>query len=234
MGDNAYPAGMDRDFVRCFESSWGSKSRQIIHKLHPSIGNHDYQSQRGAAYYRYFGARAGERFEGYYSFNHGGWHLIALSSEIVYYGTDQERSTQERWLIQDLKTNPARCTIAYLHRPLFSSGVHGSASRMKPIYEILYANNVDLILAGHDHDYERFDPQTPSGDKDPARGIAQIVAGTGGGTLTGFRSKAAPNSAARIQGRFGVLVMTLGAEAWRSEFLEVGGRSWDSAGGRCH
>lgn len=234
LGDNAYPGGMDRDFVACFAPSWGSPRRRILKKLHPSIGNHDYQSQRGAAYYRYFGDRAGQRFKGYYSFDHGGWHMVALNSEIVYYGTPQEKRAQERWLEQDLRATRTACTIAYFHRPLFSSGVHSSATAMRRIWEILYADSVDLVLSGHDHVYERFLPQNPAGVRDSIRGIPEIVAGTGGGALTGFRSKAAPNSAARVQGRFGVLVLTLGAKAFRSEFLEVGGRVWDSSGGRCH
>jgi hypothetical protein len=234
LGDNAYPAGMDRDFVGCFATSWGSLHKRIIHRLHPSIGNHDYQSQRGAAYYRYFGGQAGYPFKGYYSFDEGGWHMIALNSETVYYGTDRERREQEEWLAKDLKTSPAKCTIAYWHRPLFSSGVHGQAARMKRIWDILYAGNVDLVLAGHDHHYERFLPQTSAGVLDSARGIAEIVAGTGGGTLTGVRSKRMLNSAAHVQGHWGILLLTLGTEAYRSEFLDIGGRIWDQSGGRCH
>lgn len=234
LGDNAYPAGLDRDFVGCFAASWGLRGRQIIHRIHPSIGNHDYQSERGAAYYRYFGGQAGYPFKGYYSFDAGKWHLIALNSETVYYGTDQEKQEQEKWLADDLKTYRSTCTLAYWHRPLFSSGVHGQSAAMRRIWDILYANNVDLVLSGHDHHYERFLPQTPAGVRDSLRGITEIVAGTGGGALTGVRSKLMPNSAARVQGRFGVLVLTLGETEYRSEFLEVGGRAWDLSGGRCH
>jgi len=233
MGDNAYPAGLDRDFLKCFASSWGSPRFHMLHKFHPSIGNHDYQSARGAAYYRYFGGQAGEAGKGYYSFDLGNWHLVALNSETVIYGTAQEKLDQEQWLAKDLSEYRKPCTLAYFHRPLFSSGVHGQSASMRSLWKILYANNADLILNGHDHDYERFDPQTPDGAKDAVRGITQIVAGTGGGALTGMR-KAMPNSAARVQGRFGILSISLGENDYRSEFIEVGGRVWDSYAGHCH
>jgi len=234
MGDNAYPAGMDRDFVACFATSWGSTRWHMLHRFHPAIGNHDYQSERGAAYYRYFGGQAGEAGKGYYSFDLGNWHLVSLNSEIVISGTAQEKLAQEQWLAKDLTDYRKPCTIAYFHRPLFSSGVHGASVSMRRLWDILYANNVDLVLNGHDHDYERFDPQTPAGVKDTARGITQIVAGTGGGALTGFRSRPMANSATRVQGRFGVLTILLGKIDYRTEFLEVGGRVWDSYGGHCH
>jgi hypothetical protein len=234
MGDNAYPAGMDRDFVACFASSWGSASKHMLHRFHPSIGNHDYQTQRGAAYYRYFGGQAGIAFKGYYSFDAGAWHLIALNSEIAALGTAQEKLEQEQWLASDLNQYRAKCTIAYWHRPLFSSGVHGASLAMRRLWEILYANNVDLVLNGHDHDYERFLPQSPAGVKDTLRGMTEIVAGTGGGALTGFRNAPVKNSAAKVQGRWGILTVALGPNDYRTQFVEVGGRVWDSYTGHCH
>jgi hypothetical protein len=234
LGDNAYPAGMDRDFVECFGRSWGSPQKHLLQRMHPSIGNHDYQTRRGEAYYRYFGAKAGPKFKGYYSFDIADWHLIALNSETVYFGTEQEKQDQERWLSQDLKSSKKLCTIAYFHRPYFSSGVHGQAAAMRRIWDILYANNADLVLNGHDHHYERFLPQTPSGMPDSVRGIAEIVVGTGGGPLTGIRTNLMRNSVAHIQGHWGVLVLNLGKDAYQSEFLETDGRVWDPSRGRCH
>lgn len=234
MGDHAYPAGLDRDFVACFAPSWGSASKHMLHRFHPAIGNHDYQSQKGEAYYRYFGGQAGEAGKGYYSFDLGNWHLVSLNSETIIAGTQQEKLEQEQWLEKDLKEYRKPCTLAYFHRPLFSSGVHGQSASMRSLWEILYANNVDLVLNGHDHDYERFLPQTPAGVKDTLRGITEIVAGTGGGALTGFRNTPAQNSAKRVQGRFGILSISLGANDYRTEFIEVGGRVWDSNNGRCH
>lgn len=234
LGDNAYPAGLDRDFVRCFKSSWGDPGKHIMALMHPSIGNHDYQSERGAAYYRFFGVKAGPALKGYYSYDFADWHMIALNSETVASGTEKERLDQEQWLTRDLKSSGKLCSIAYFHRPLFSSGVHGEGAEMRKIWQILYDGGVDLVLSGHDHDYERFLPQTPAGVLDTVRGIPEIVAGTGGGPLTGIRNQLMPNSAARIQGHWGLLLLTLGAKEYRSVFLEVGGRLWDPSGGRCH
>jgi hypothetical protein len=234
LGDNAYPAGLDRDFVNCFEPSWGDPKKHIMALMHPSIGNHDYQSARGAAYYRFFRGKAGPAFKGYYSYDVADWHMIALNSETIVSGTQREELDQERWLRNDLNSSGKRCSIAYFHRPLFSSGVHGEGAPMRRIWQILYDGGVDLVLSGHDHDYERFLPQTPAGVLDTVRGIPEIVAGTGGGPLTGIRNQLMPNSATRIQGHWGILLLTLGAKEYRSTFLEVGGRLWDPSGGRCH
>jgi acid phosphatase type 7 len=234
LGDNAYPAGLDRDYVRCFSSSWGDPRRRIMKVIRPSIGNHDYQSARGAAYYRYFGSRAGPAFKGYYSFDIGDWHAVVLNSEIVEAGMKGERESQEAWLKKDLDEHRKLCTLAYFHRPLFSSGAHGDSPSMRGLWDIMSAGGVDLVINGHEHHYERFLPQTPLGVVDSARGITQIIAGTGGGPLTGIRSRIAGSSAAQIQGHWGVLILTLGSSEYRSSFLETGGVAWDPSGGKCH
>src|SRR4029078_7705532 len=131
LGDNAYPAGLDRDFVRCFETSWGDPKKFIMPLMHPSIGNHDYQSSRGAAYYGFFGSKAGPALKGYYSYDFADWHMIALNSEIAANGTEKEKRDQERWLTNDLRSSQKLCSIAYFHRPLFSSGVHGEGAAVK-------------------------------------------------------------------------------------------------------
>jgi acid phosphatase type 7 len=233
-GDNAYPAGLDRDFVRCFAPSWGSPRLGLMKLMRPSIGNHDYQSARGAAYYRYFGSRAGPAFKGYYSYDIGDWHAIVLNSELVYRGSSSERSAQEAWLRKDLSERGKPCTLAYFHRPLFSSGAHGASPQMKGLYEILSRGRVDLIINGHEHHYERFRPQTPEGIADSVNGMEQIIVGTGGGPLTGIRSRLAANSQVQVQGHWGVLIIVLGQNEYRTSFLEVGGRIWDPSGGKCH
>lgn len=234
LGDNAYPSGLDRDFVRCFGSSWGDPKKRIMKVIRPAIGNHDYQSQRGAAYYRYFGSRAGGMFKGYYSFDIGDWHAIVLNSEIVTDGTLNERVAQETWLRKDLEDNRKLCTVAYFHRPLFSSGVHGPSPELRGLWEILSAGGVDLALTGHDHNYERFLPQTPAGIVDTVTGIPEYVVGTGGGPLTAIRTVFSANSAMRIAGRWGVLILTLGPTEYRTSFLDIDGQFWDPAGGKCH
>ena len=234
LGDNAYPSGLDVNFVRCFGSSWGDRQKRMMKVIRPSIGNHDYQSQRGAAYYRYFGSRAGASFKGYYSYDIGDWHAIALNSEIVALGSDSERRDQSAWLANDLRSNTKLCTLAYFHRPAFSSGAHGSSPEMLGLWKMLADGGVDLVLNGHEHHYERFLPQNGSGVRDTLNGMEEIIAGTGGGPLTGIRSRLAENSAARVQGHWGILILTLGAGEYQTAFLDVDGHVWDPHGGKCH
>jgi acid phosphatase type 7 len=234
VGDNAYPAGLDRDFVRCFGSSWGDPNKRIMKLIRPAIGNHDYQSQRGAAYYRYFGARAGPRFKGYYSYDIGEWHAVVLNSEIAAHGSPAERSSQESWLRRDLRENARLCTLAYFHRPLYSSGAHGASPIMRGFWKILADGGVDLVINGHEHHYERFLPMNAAGVVDTLNGMEQIIVGTGGGGLTGIRSRVAANSAVQIQGHWGALIATLGSGEYRTSFIGIDGQVWDPSGGRCH
>lgn len=236
LGDNAYPEGSDRAFSQCFVPSWGDSTKRIIKRIRPSPGNHEHQIFGAAPYYEYFGKRAGEPRKGYYSYNVGDWHAIVLNSEIIVNPvfTAEERKAQEDWLNDDLKFNTKVCTVAYWHNPRFSSGWHGTDRLLAPLWQMLYDNNVDLILNGHDHNYERFKPMTPAGLVDSTRGMVELVAGTGGGELRGIRSTVAPNSVARVQGHFGVIKLTLGKQEWRSAFLATNGKVYDPSGGRCH
>jgi alkaline phosphatase len=236
LGDNAYPDGSAQNFARCFTPSWGDPAKRIMRTIRPSPGNHEHLTYDAAPYYEYFGKNAGSPSKGYYSYDVGEWHAIALNSEIVVNGlfSDAERTAQLEWLAQDLKANPKKCTVAYWHHPRFSSGWHGSDRRLASFWSILYDAGVDLVLNGHDHHYERFHPQTPTGVADSARGIVQIVAGTGGGEIRGLRDPLVPHSAVRVQGHFGVVKLTLGAEEWRSAFLATNGGVYDASGGKCH
>jgi acid phosphatase type 7 len=236
-GDNAYPVGSARDFRECFGgSTWGDTSKLVIKSIRPSLGNHDAGTNGGEFYYAYFGARAGDRFKGYYAYELGEWRAIVLNSEMPVssrYSVADQRE-QEAWLRKTLQDDSTRkCTLAYMHRPLFSSGGHGQAAEVRRLWEIMYEHNVDLVLAGHDHHYERFAAQTPSGGLDTARGIPQILVGTGGAPLRGLRSPAA-NSVSRIQGHFGIVKLTLGAGEYRHAFIEPNGTIWDRGGGKCH
>ena len=236
LGDNAYPDGSARDFALCFAPSWGDSARLIMKNIRPAPGNHEHLSNMAAPYYKYFGSRAGSSSKGYYSYDVGEWHAIVLNSELVVNTgfTAAERKAQEDWLAEDLKSNQKPCTLAYWHHPRFSSGWHGGDPRIGAFWRILHDGGADLILNGHDHNYERFLPQTPEGVADSVKGLTQIVVGTGGSELRGFRNPLTPNSATRVQGHFGVLKLTLGAAEWRSAFLDVTGRSWDETGGKCH
>jgi hypothetical protein len=236
LGDNAYPSGssgVDNDFPRCFSPSWGSK--RIMNVIHTAPGNHDYDSGSGAPYFKYFGARAGPPGKGYYSYDFGGWHLISLNSELYFgAGTPADVAAQVEWLRHDLAQNRSLCTIAYWHRPLFSSGTYGASPEVRLLWQILYDGGADLVLNGHEHDYERFLPQTPNGVLDSVKGITQIITGTGGGELRKMNTAFAQNSVFRVHGRFGVLKLTLGAGEYRHAFIDVTGRVWDPGAGKCH
>ena len=234
VGDNAYPAGLDRDFVRCFGSSWGDPRKRIMKVIRPAIGNHDYQSDRGAAYYRYFGAKAGPAYKGYYSYDIGEWHAIVINSEMIVYGSRQDRAAQMEWIAKDLRERSRPCTVAYFHKPLFSSGAHGSNPAMKETWQLLARSGVDLVINGHEHHYERFLPMNAAGVLDTLNGMEQIIVGTGGGELTGIRSTLAANSATQIQGHWGILIAALGSGEYRTSFLDTDRRVWDASGRRCH
>ncbi|HEY8164828.1 MAG TPA: metallophosphoesterase [Gemmatimonadaceae bacterium] len=242
VGDIAYPSATERQLRRCFGPSWGDTTKGIMKVIRPAIGNHDYQVDRGAPYYRYFGSRAGPAGKGYYSYDLGDWHVIVLNSEIaVESPSTMERKEQEDWLKKDLDDHKKHCTLAYFHFPLFSSSFRQGIPAMLPIWTMLYDANVELVINGHDHHYERFLPQTPAGVADSVRGIEQIIVGTGGAQLRGLRSRfglrtrsLASNSVLQIQGHFGVLKITLGKDEYRTAFMTTDGRVWDRGGRKCH
>lgn len=235
LGDNVYTSGTTAQFNDCFSRTWGDPNRRIMKSLHPAPGNHEYYTPNADPYYKYFGPAAGTVGKGYYSYDVGEWHVVVVNSELIVntmFG-DAGRREQMDWVEKDLKAHKKLCTMAYWHHPRFSSGWHGSDRRLGPLWQLLYDNDVDLVMNGHDHEYERFRPMNPVGVLDTLKGITQIIAGTGGEELRGFEAIIA-NSAYRIEGRAGVLLLTLGAAEYRSAFLEVGGRIWDQSGGKCH
>lgn len=229
LGDNVYPNGSAEQFQECYEPTWGRHKA----RTYPIPGNHDYNTGGAKAYYDYFGARAGEPGKGYYSFDVGAWHIVALNSEIE----TGENSAQVEWLRDDLAQHPAQCTLALFHRPLFSSGPHGrdgSGEKTRALWNVLYENNADVILSGHDHDYERFAPQNPQGARDDARGMRQFVVGTGGAVPYVFRD-IQPHSEKRIAAMFGVLKVTLHERSYDWQFVPITrGLFGDSGTGECH
>ena len=223
-GDNAYPGGTAEEFRRCYSPTWG----RHLARTRPTPGNHDYNVPNGAAYFGYFGANAGPYGLGYYSYDLGTWHVISLNSEIDV----RPGSPQERWLREDLAANRTRCTIAYWHRPLFSSG-HGAHAEIRPIWRALYDADVDVVLNGHDHYYERFAPQDPDGRIDATRGLRQFVIGTGGATIRRPAMSAANSEASGYE--WGVVQFTLEPGSYRWEFVPAAGSTFrDSGTGTCH
>jgi hypothetical protein len=224
-GDNAYPDGTATDFAARYEPTWGRHKA----RTRPSPGNHDYHTSGAAAYYAYFGGNAGPGGQGYYSYDVGDWHIISLNSEIAM----NAGSAQEQWLRADLAANTNDCILAYWHKPRFSSGSHGSSTASQPLWEALYEVGAEVIVVGHDHNYQRFAPQTPAGVADPARGIRQFVAGMGGAGHYTFGSPIA-NTEAYNMDTFGVLKFTLGPGAYSWEFIPVAGGTYsDSGSGVC-
>ena len=230
VGDLAYPDGTKENFS-CYEMTWGrAKSR-----TRPAPGNHEFHSAGATPYFEYFGAAAGDPKTGYYSYELGKWHVIVLNSECLDVGGCEAGSPQDKWLRADLAQHPAACTLAYWHKPLFSSGsAHGNDLDMKPLWQALYDANAEIVVNGHDHNYERFAPQAPDGSADPARGIREFVAGTGGKNL---RPMGPPvlNSEVSSSEAFGVLKLTLRTNGYDWQFIPQAGRSFtDSGSADCH
>jgi acid phosphatase type 7 len=230
-GDNAYESGTAKEFKNCYGPTWGRHKE----RTRPSPGNHEFHSGGATPYFDYFGANAGDPTRGYYSYELAAWHIVVLNSECDQVGGCQPGSPEEKWLLEDLAAHPAACTLAYWHKPLFSSGAkHGNDPEVKPFWEDLYNANAELVLNGHDHDYERFAPQNPDGGLDRARGIREFVVGTGGKNHRPF-GKPLATSEVRDAEAFGVLKLTLHAKGYDWEFIPAAGKTFrDSGTGACH
>jgi len=226
LGDNAYPDGTSSQYTTCYGSTWGRfKSR-----TRPVPGNHDYNTPGAAGYFGYFGAAAGDPATGYYSYDLGAWHIVALNSD----ASTIAGSSQEQWLRADLAAHPAQCTLAYWHHPLFSSSTVAVDTSTRALWQALYEAGAELVLNGHHHDYERFAPQTPAGVADPAFGIREIIAGTGGSDFHTL-GPTVPNSEARNDQTFGVLKLTLSSGGYDWKFIPIAGQTFTDAGsGTCH
>ena len=247
LGDIQYECGDLSSFLSFYDPTWGV----FRSRTHPAIGNHEYltapasgcdpaSTTAGKGYFDYWNGvdvatgPAGDRTKGYYSYDLGTWHLIALNSNCSQAGGCGAGSPQETWLRSDLAAHPAACTLAYWHHPRFSSGEHGNTSSVTPLWDALYAAGADLVLNGHDHDYERFAPQTPGGAADPVSGIREFVVGTGGRSHYAIGA-AQPNSEVRNATTFGILKLTLRAQGYDWRFVpESAGGFTDSGSDSCH
>jgi acid phosphatase type 7 len=237
MGDLQYETGKLAAFNASFHPSWG----RLKPLIRPVPGNHEYGDPGATGYFDYFNGAgqqsgpAGNRGQGYYSFDVGSWHVVALNSECAGAGGCEPDSPQLRWLRADLAAHPTSCTLAYFHGPRFTSGRYGDKSGdVRAFWDTLYASGADLVLSGHEHFYERFAPQTPSGAPDPVRGIRQITAGMGGRSRHGFLS-IAPNSEVRDNSTIGILQMTLRAGGYDWKLVRApSGSTADSGSGNCH
>jgi hypothetical protein len=228
FGDDAYSQGTLKQFTDCYGPTWGRHKDRTF----PSPGNHEYYTSGAAGYYTYFGNRASPLdanctigCKGFYSYSLGAWHIISLNSEV---GLDPG-TEQYNWLQNDLATHQNTCTLAYWHRPLFSSGKHGGNGDVKPFWQLLYNYGADVVLNGHDHTYERFGLQDPSGTSDPGRGIREFVVGTGGAGLYSFGTIQA-NSEVRNNMTWGVMKLTLHPTSYDWEFVPIAGQTFTDTG----
>jgi acid phosphatase type 7 len=222
LGDNVYEDGTSAEYSKCYGPSWGRHRN----RTRPSVGNHEYHVG-GAGYFGYFGARARPSGRSYYSYNLGEWHIVVIDSE-------RNLLEQASWLQADLAGNRRRCTLAYWHKPFFTSGDILPALSLKKVFTILYNAGADVVVSGHNHIYERFYPQDPAGVANLARGIRYFVVGTGGAPLLPMRKRTA-NLQVRQNTAHGVLKFSLYPTWYRWEFIAVAGKTFkDSGSSNCH
>jgi chitodextrinase len=238
LGDNQYYCGGYQGFMQSYDASWG----RVKPISYPAVGNHEYLTSggtgcdptgKGLGYFQYFGSAAGNPSQGYYSYNVGTWHLIALNSNCGSAGGCSASSAQGKWLVADLAAHQNVCTLAYWHIPLYSSGGRANGNS-KYFWQALYAAHADVILSSHDHTYERFAPQDPYGHLDAASGIREFIVGTGGANHTSFTTVFA-NSEVRDSTSFGIMEMTLHPTGYDWNFVpDSGGTFTDAGSGTCH
>jgi hypothetical protein len=233
IGDNAYQSGTAAEFA-CYDATWGA----FKNRTRPALGNHDYANGASTAgpYFDYFNGAgnftgpAGDRDKGYYSYDIGDyWHIVVLNSECYYFPVCNT-ATQEQWLRGDLAASASRNVIAIMHRPRWSSGPsRPGLTTLQPFWQALYDYGAELVLVGHDHEYERFAPQDDTGQADPEFGVREITVGTGGAALAGFGTTAA-NSEVRNNDTYGVLKLTLHQSSYNWQFIRAAGRTFTDSG----
>lgn len=224
LGDNAYESGTLAEYQACYAPSWGR------HKLRtrPTPGNHDYKDTDAAGYFSYYGRAAGPARRGYYSFDLGRWHIVSLNSE----SDTTAGGAQVRWLKRDLARSRADCVLALWHRPRWSGGQYGDDGTLASFWNVLYDARADVVLAAHDHNYQRFARLNKRGRVDLVRGIRSFVVGTGGRHLHKLRSHSRRQAA--HDRTFGVLQLTLRPRSYVWRFVPVAGGGYrDSGSANC-
>lgn len=223
-GDLAYPNGTLGEFQRCFDPDYG----RFRSRFWAAPGNHDYQTAGANGYFTYFGDRAGPSRRGYYSVRSATWQVLMLNSNVPH----ARGSAQLEWARQELIANPSRCTLAVMHHPFASSGPNGPHPGQRDLWDMMHGLGVDVVVAGHDHFYERHAPQDASGRSDPARGIRQFIAGTGGAPPYA-RARASQNSEVLLSNH-GMLRLKLEPALYEWQFVDVNGTVLDRGLNVCH
>jgi hypothetical protein len=235
IGDTVHGTGAASEFSDCYDPTWGRHKARTF----STPGDREYRTSGASAYFQYFSALPaaveGAPERGYYSFNLGDWHIVALNSVCrdLSIGGCGGNNPMVTWLREDLAANTKNCTLAFFHHPLFSSGQQGDNSQMLSTWRTLYSANADVVLSAHAHGYERFHPQDAEGRLNTSRGLVEFVVGTGGAELSPFGTVRA-NSAVRNAGSHGVLKLTLDEASYSWEFISADGASIDTGNANCH
>ena len=210
LGDLQYELGKRADFDTTYATNWG-RFKDITR---PVVGNHEYTGGRADGHFGYFG-EAAHGPDGWYSFDAGGsgWHVVVLNSVCSVVGCG-EGSRQLEWLRADLAATPSTCIVAAWHHPRWTSGLHGSDASVQPLWQALADRGADLVLSGHDHHYERFEPRDGT--------LVQYVVGTGGRSLYPFFGREEGSAAAQSRG-YGVLDLELRPGTYTATFRPVPG-----------
>jgi hypothetical protein len=229
LGDNAYQDGTAAQFAKCYGPAWG----RHIDRTRPITGNHDYNTANATPYFDYFNGQAGDRSGGYYSYDVGNWHIVVLNSECTTLWDTNGcvvGSPQEQWLRADLAASPTNNIIAMWHRPLYSSGgSFATHAYLQPLWQALYDYGVDIMLAGHWHNYERLAPVNATGQSDATYGIRTFVIGTGGVGFAGYGT-ILPTSEVRNNTTFGVMKFTLHDTTYDWQFIPIAGQTFTDSG----
>jgi acid phosphatase type 7 len=224
-GDLAYPSGTMEEFRNCFEPSFG----RFKTRMRASPGNHDYVASVAAtSYFDYFGERAGPTRRGYYTFRAAEWTVLMLNSNLALNRT----SDQYAFVRNTMQQAPTRCTLAVLHHPFDSSGINGPTPSLRDLWELMYNLGGDLVIAGHDHLYERFAPVNPDQRKDEAKGIRQFTVGTGGAPL--YNKVRNSQNSEFLVSNFGMLRLKLDPALYSWEFMDMTGNVLDRGLNVCH
>jgi len=227
LGDSQYDVGALAEYRAEYTDTWG----RFLGRTRPAPGNHEYMTPGARGYYRYFGKRAHRQHGGYYSFGVRRWHVLALNSNdgrcsIVACGP---KSKQVQWLRHDLRASESRCQLAYFHHPPWASVSSGGNSKVRTMWRVLARDGTDIVLNGHDHNYERFAPRGAEG-KANTGGVRQFIVGTGGVPLNNLSAPYAGLSRRHLDGYHGVLRLALGRTWYRYRFVSSGGRVLDEGG----
>jgi acid phosphatase type 7 len=230
LGDTVYESGTPQQFADCYDPSWGRDKN----RTKPAAGNHDYLTKGASGYFGYFGAAAGDPAKGYYSYDLGSWHIVVLNSNCSQVSGCDPGSPQEKWLRQDLDTHPTKCTLAYWHHPRFNFGEHGNTSSVRPLWQALYEAGAEIVLSGHDHNYQRWTPQDANGAKNTTRGIREFVVGTGG--KSHYALGGPPSNVEKFNDdTSGILRLTLHPGSYDWQFMPVAGKTFTDTGSTtCH